>query len=67
MNIILWLYSRSSANTLYITLYYGANAYNRRNIMMLANYKEINIKFVMQGIESVIRITYAQGYYECEI
>ena len=35
--------------------------------MMLANYKEINIKFVMQGIESVIRITYAQGYYECEI
>ena len=50
-----------------IATYYGANAYNRRNKMMFANYKEINIEFVMQGIESAIRITYAQGYYECKI
>ena len=35
--------------------------------MMFSNHTEINIEFVMQGIESAIRITYAQGYCECKI
>ena len=67
MNII-------SENTFHIITYYeatvtycGANAYNGGAIMILSNHTKINVKFVMQGIESAIRITYAQGYCECKI
>ena len=72
MNIILWQ-NTIAENTFHITYYEatvtycGANAYNGGAIMMFSNNTEINVKFVMQGIESAIRITYAQDHYECKI